>query len=373
MYGDLIRVLPGVYKDRPELSALTGRPHLWVTFFPAKAAASRGIVRVVGTYPIEPGSAAFPLFRIGGLPDPKTHAIGRWSKWDGAATRPIERMRNEEWALPPLETINDTLLIERILSDWRPEHEAELESRLQAGGPVAAAATADSGAKEFLASRAGDPRFIARQHENGAREAENRSSYQNAAAPLLRDLAKLGYVVPTIGALRHGKRRYSDAVPLLARWLPRMDDRYVKEDVVRTLSVPWAKSALPVLLAEYRVGDKENLGLRWAIGNALEVVADDSVFDDIVELARDPSSGRAREMVVAALGNMRDPRAVEILLELLADDAVSGYAAMGLGKLRAAVARPFILPLLEHPERWVRQEAAKALKRIDTARRTTPS
>jgi HEAT repeat protein len=78
-------------------------------------------------------------------------------------------------------------------------------------------------------------------------------------------------------------------------------------------------------------------------------------------------------MVVAALGNMRDPRAVEILLELLADDAVSGYAAMGLGKLRAAVARPFILPLLEHPERWVRQEAAKALKRIDTARRTTPS
>lgn len=151
MYGDLIRVLPGVHKERPELSALTQQPHLWLTFFPAKAAVSRGIVRIVGTYPVASGATAFPLFRIGGLPDPKTHAIGRWSRWNGVESRPIERMREEEWALPPLETINDTLLIERILSDWRPQHDAEMESRLQVGGQVARGASFEPlAARHFL-------------------------------------------------------------------------------------------------------------------------------------------------------------------------------------------------------------------------------
>lgn len=182
----------------------------------------------------------------------------------------------------------------------------------------------------------------------------------------MRELATLGYDLSTIGSLRRGKSRYDAAVPILVRWLPRIGDRYVKEDIIRTLSVPWAKAALPVLIEQYRTADDDQgIGLRWAIGNALEVVADDTVFDDVVSLARDRRYGRAREMVVAALGNMRDRRTVRVLLELVTDDSVAGFAAMALGKLRAQEARPAVEQLLKHPKLWVRKEAAKALKRME--------
>lgn len=136
MYGDLIRVLPGLYQSLPDLGELAQSPHLWVTFFPAKVAVSRGIVRNAGNYPLPRDARAFPAFRIGGLPDPKTNAISRWSRWDGWASQPIAHMGREDWSLPPLETINDTLLIERIVSGWRPEHEEQFESGLRARGEL---------------------------------------------------------------------------------------------------------------------------------------------------------------------------------------------------------------------------------------------
>jgi HEAT repeat protein len=108
--------------------------------------------------------------------------------------------------------------------------------------------------------------------------------------------------------------------------------------------------------------------LKWAIGNALCIVADDSVFQDVVALARDERHGQAREMVVEALANRRYPQAVDVLCELLADEEVAGHALVALGKLKAACARPQIEPFLNHSEGWVRKEAKRALAKIDRAK-----
>lgn len=70
-------------------------------------------------------------------------------------------------------------------------------------------------------------------------------------------------------------------------------------------------------------------------------------------------------MVVAALGNMKNPKAKEILIELLDEDEVAGYAVMGLGKLKAKDAKVKIEPFLKHPQEWVRKEARKALAKIE--------
>jgi len=75
-------------------------------------------------------------------------------------------------------------------------------------------------------------------------------------------------------------------------------------------------------------GRRPGLDPQWAIGNALWIVADDSVFEDIAALAADPKHGKAREMVVVALGNMQNPEAVEVLRRLLRDDQVAGHAVM---------------------------------------------
>jgi HEAT repeat protein len=93
------------------------------------------------------------------------------------------------------------------------------------------------------------------------------------------------------------------------------------------------------------------------LGDALARVADERHFEEVVALAKHRRYGKARELVVLALGNMRDPRAITALLELLSDEEVAGYAIRALGKLRAREARDPIATFLKHPNAWVRTEA----------------
>jgi HEAT repeat protein len=122
-----------------------------------------------------------------------------------------------------------------------------------------------------------------------------------------------------------------------------------------------------VLVEEFRCASAAQVLLKWAIGNALSVVADEAVFDDVAELVRDQRHGKAREMLAVALGNMSTPAAVAVLTELLQDDEVAGHAIIGLGNLRATAARGAIEGFLRHPKSWIRAEARKALKKIGTS------
>jgi HEAT repeat protein len=154
--------------------------------------------------------------------------------------------------------------------------------------------------------------------------------------------------------------------------LPEVDDRDVRETIVRALSVPFAKGSARALVDEFSRYDAtepldDGFQARWAVGNALAVVADDSVFDELVELVRDVRNGRAREMLAVALAKMKDPAADDVLIGLLDDAEVAGHAVIALGKRRTLRARPRIEPFLEDPKDWIRTEARKALKRIDAA------
>jgi HEAT repeat protein len=94
-------------------------------------------------------------------------------------------------------------------------------------------------------------------------------------------------------------------------------------------------------------------------------VADDNVLNDVVGLIRDKTYGKAREMLVVALGNMKSPDVKNILIELLDDEDLAGYAIMALGKLKCKEARSAIERFQTHPKSWVRREAKKALARIN--------
>ena len=223
-------------------------------------------------------------------------------------------------------------------------------------------------AAELMEELRRDPEFAARQKQQQDNRRRNIESYRIAARAVLADLAAVGFDVEAIGDLRRLSTPYREAVPVLIQWLPRIRDASVKEDIVRTLSVPWAGDAAPLLLAEFeRVEDATGTGLRWAIGNALDVLANDEIAGQMINLATDRRYGKAREMVVLGLGKLKDGRVTGVLLNLLGDDEVVGHAVMALGKLRARTARSRIEPLLNHPKSWVRKEAKKALERIDKA------
>jgi HEAT repeat protein len=205
----------------------------------------------------------------------------------------------------------------------------------------------------------------AREHEERERQwlaavMENR----RAAAPIVADLIRAGCGLENIADLFKSKD-YRACIPILVEWLPRVSNPDVKEDIVRALTVRWAKAAAPLLVLEFERASGRSL--RWAIGNALSKVADDRVFDGLVRLVRESKYGKSREMVAVALGRMKDPRAVDVLVDLLGDDELAGHAIIGLGKLANYRTRSYLERFLDHPTTWIRKEATKAVKRIDKA------
>ncbi len=221
-------------------------------------------------------------------------------------------------------------------------------------------------AGDLLKQQEDDPGYKDRLRRLEQRRIAASDEFREAAGPLLSELASSGYGVGSLSDLARPSQS-KGAIPILIKWLPRSANSRVKESIVRALSVPWAKGRVEAaLLAEFRgSSDGENLKLKWTIANALEVLATDRIYDDIVELLRDKRHGRAREMLAMALGKMKAPQAVDVLIGLLNDEKVVGHAIIALGKLTAVKARPYLLPFVKHPKVWIRQEAKKALNKID--------
>lgn len=166
---------------------------------------------------------------------------------------------------------------------------------------------------------------------------------------------------------------YPAAIPVLLDWLEHLDERVpaesrdnTHEGLVRALTVSAARpAAAAALIRQFReVEDPSGVGLRWVIGNALEVVADDSVFDDLEAIVCDAAFGRARQMVVLGLGRSQHRRAVPVLIDLLNDPDVAAHAAIALRKLRAVGARSALEEHLADPQPLVRREVKKALKTL---------
>lgn len=199
---------------------------------------------------------------------------------------------------------------------------------------------------------------------------------QEALRPVMAELRQIGFAQADLHDLRRSGVRYEKAIPILLRWLPRLGHSDAKEDLVRTLSVPWAKGEATVaLLDEYRKAPRTEEGLRWAIGNALEVLIDRPVVDDVIRIVSDPANGRSRQMFVLALGKCgRDrTKVVPVLRELLQDDDVAGHAISALGRLKAVEAKHDVLALTGHRNEWIRRSAKRIAAGLDKVHVQAPA
>ncbi|HCU51564.1 MAG TPA: hypothetical protein DGG94_17490 [Micromonosporaceae bacterium] len=230
-------------------------------------------------------------------------------------------------------------------------------------------------AEELMAQLRANPDVRAREEANERQIAQAQAEYAAAAEPVLTELVSAGYRISTVGELRtmfeQTGRTYESAVPILVRCLPHVTYRPLQDDIVRTLSVPWARrDATGALIERFRElpphGGPTASDHRWTVGNALEVLAHQTVATDLMEIAQDRHYGEARQMVVLGLAKLKkDPRVIPVLLNLLDDPDVTGSAIMALGRLRATEARDRLQQFLEHPEPHYRKEARKALRMIN--------
>lgn len=167
------------------------------------------------------------------------------------------------------------------------------------------------------------------------------------------------------------------AVPALVEWLPRVRDPVLKEIVVRSLA--GQKEARPeggrALVAEFRrlPSTDEWLSVKWAIGDALATVADETLAEALLTLVQDRSHERARERLCDALVRTKDSRAPDALIGLLDDPEVAGHAISALRSLGPKSSLPHLQrarPKLERlaedagPAPITRKQAKAALERL---------
>ena len=200
-----------------------------------------------------------------------------------------------------------------------------------------------------------------RKSQDSARQAKI-AELRQSLAPLIDDLRRAGYKIHSLDELRRSGKRYESAIPILLQWLRRLSSPDAKEGIVRALSVPWAKpTAGPVLVEEFKETPREAEALRWAIGNALEVVVTPSLLDGIADIVSRKGNGTARQMAVLSLGKIRHPRSIALLIDLLNVDQVACHAIMALRKLKALEALDHLERFVDHPQAWIRNEAKKAI------------
>ena len=83
--------------------------------------AHRGIVRVAGHEPMPSDAQPFATFRASIQGPGGTR--GPWWLWDGSTEWRVDTLSQELTRWPLREIWNDTLLVERLLSGWRHEHD----------------------------------------------------------------------------------------------------------------------------------------------------------------------------------------------------------------------------------------------------------
>ncbi len=123
--GDTVRVLPGLFTERPgtaELNALAAQEGFF-TFYPVGLAVRQGLAEIAANCPIPPNLDAPSLLRrIGAMtPDGKVVA---WRIADGVKETLVKReLTAEERRIPIASIWNHEFLVSRLSEQWRPEHE----------------------------------------------------------------------------------------------------------------------------------------------------------------------------------------------------------------------------------------------------------
>ena len=174
-----------------------------------------------------------------------------------------------------------------------------------------------------------------------------------------------GISVRSVYDLVNTRRKYPEAIPVLVRFLTTgIQDQRVLEGVVRALSVSEARGkangALFDLFLSLPIGSSP---LKWAIGNALKVIAVPSDYEAIKSVVLDSKHGIARQELVAALGKFKTIDSEVLLVKMLDDEQVAAHALEALIRLKSPAGLDKAQTLLKSTKPAVRKEAEKYIQR----------
>jgi hypothetical protein len=177
--GDTIRVLPGLFVERPDpakLNALAMQEG-YFTFYPVGAAVRHQLVEIVATCSVPPNLDSPPLLRRTGAMTPQGK-VTSWRITDGTKETLVRRELSAEEKRIPLASIwNHEFLVMRLSEQWLPEHEGGPPSLapVNSEGPGAPASTKPLRMSHFLYfPRAKDGKAVAAELRRRGFQVENR-------------------------------------------------------------------------------------------------------------------------------------------------------------------------------------------------------
>lgn len=191
---------------------------------------------------------------------------------------------------------------------------------------------------------------------------------QNAIAgqrELLQELNGVGINITSVWDLVNTKLSYPNAISILIKYLPKMQDDNNKEGIIRALAVREAIGlANDVLLSEFENMSIKKVNLKWIIGNTIFKIITSNDLNRVLKIVSEKDNGFSRQIFVLALGKLKSRKTEDVLIELLNDEEVVLQAISSLGKLKSQLAKNRLIILASDSNQSVRDAAKKALKKI---------
>ena len=181
-------------------------------------------------------------------------------------------------------------------------------------------------AAELMAKLKADPEWVAADLTRREKRAREKRRLTEEQAPLLRDLARIGYDVSSVWDLVNSTEPYPEAIPVLMRYLREQVhwDRWTRAGIARALTVKEARELLPDLIEAFRQESDSSLnGPKWCLGNAIEFLYDDKYVGTIAQLILDPSHGEARQRLVLALKKSKSGTAERALRRIASEPSLA--------------------------------------------------
>jgi HEAT repeats len=224
-------------------------------------------------------------------------------------------------------------------------------------------------AAELMSKLNQDADFVRRREERAKHFEALEESYARAERPLVEALNDVAVPVKSVWDLVNTPKTHPQAISILVAHLAHPYPFRIREGIARALTVRnVGDAAFAALVSEFRKlpdsTEAAQHGFKWALGNAISVAADRDRFEEVVGLIRDKRHGTTRDMMTLRLPALDRERAVDVLVELLADDEVAVYALKALAKLKARKARSRVENLLNNADPKIRSEALKTLAKV---------
>jgi hypothetical protein len=184
--------------------------------------------------------------------------------------------------------------------------------------------------------------------------------------PLLQALRAAGLPVRSLDDVARLDPRSTVAASTLIQLLHDTPSRALKSVTVDCLrKFQLAPGSVRRLIAEFEVFEELSTDpAKWTLGDIIRENATDELFEDIARIAKDSRQGRARQMPVLALGKMKAPAAVDVLIGLLDDEEMYGHAVSALATLASPRAAPHLKRFVRDSREWVRKAAVAGLQKI---------